>query len=279
MTGDRRKANRRPLWREPLVHFIAAGALIFALDAWRGGADGSADRIVVPVAQVERLALVWERTWGRPPTDDELQGVVRDYIKDEIYAREAVKLGLDVDDTVIRRRLRQKMEFFVLAEAEARVPAHEELAAFHASHRERYVAPATYSFDQVYFLPGNAAAATAAKAALARGAGAGAPGDRIALPRGMSEAPVPEIARVFGADFAGALDGLPVGDWHGPIQSGRGLHLVRVTASTPARPLTLDQARAAVERDWRADMRTRAEAEAYDALRAGYEIVIETPVP
>lgn len=277
--------SRWPLWRDPLVHFLAAGALIFALDGWRGGEEPGAQearRIVVPVAQVERLAKLWQRTWGRPPSEAELQGAVRDHIRDEIYAREARRLGLDTDDTVIRRRLRQKMEFFLHAQADARQPQADELAAFHRAHQERYTAPAAFSFTQIPLGAADEHAperAARARARLMAGADPARLGTRLALPRRMEMAAADEVARAFGTGFAEALKDAPPGQWHGPVRSGLGVHLVRLEAHRPARPLALEDARAAVLRDWQAQWRKEAEAAAFEALRAGYEIVIENPAP
>ena len=114
------------LAREPLVHFIALGALLFLYSAWRGG-GASSSRIVVTPARIEHLAAGFARTWQRPPTAEELKALIDDYVREEVATREAVSLGLDDDDTILRRRLRQKFEFLVEEAAAAAAPSDQEL--------------------------------------------------------------------------------------------------------------------------------------------------------
>lgn len=263
------------LWREPLVHFLVAGAFIFALDACVGGDGAESDRIVVTVEQVEQLALLWERTWGRPPTDEELQGTVRDYIKDEVYYREALKLGLDVNDQVIRRRMRQKLEFFVVEDAAGQAPEMSVLEQWYAQEAGRYQAPATFTFDQVYFAAPDETRMEKALRDLDAGSDPGSMGDRISLPRSMEAATTASVAREFGSVFADKLPGLPRDQWSGPVASGLGIHLVKLRDMTPARQLAFDDVRLEVERDWRAEMRVKAEEEAYAIMQANYDIQIE----
>lgn len=263
------------LWREPLVHFLLAGAFIFALYAWVGDDDQESGRIVVSVEQVEQLALVWQRTWNRPPTDEELQGLVRNYIKDEVYYREALKLGLDVNDQVIRRRLRQKLEFFASESAAQELPSQEVLTAWFDQNAQRYEAPPTYTFIQVYFTALDAARMEEAAGQLASGVPVSELGDPIALPQQMDAATSNAVARVFGEKFTEALASLPANEWSGPVESGLGYHLVRLSASTPSRPVSFAEVRRQVERDWLGEERVKAEEAAYAAMSAQYEIEIE----
>ncbi|MGD1935911.1 MAG: peptidyl-prolyl cis-trans isomerase [Candidatus Phaeomarinobacter sp.] len=263
------------LWREPLVHFLVAGALIFGFDAYVGNEDERGDSIIVSVEQVERLTLLWERTWGRPPTDEELQGTVRDYIKDEVYYREALKLGLDVNDQVIRRRMRQKLEFFVVEESEDQVPEPSALRKWHATHIDRYQAPTVYSFDHVYFASLDEVRIEQALRDLEAGLDSMSLGDRISLPPSMTNATSASVAREFGDVFVDELGGLSSGEWSGPVTSGLGVHLVRLNTRKASRALTFDEARPQVERDWRAEARVTAEEAAYEAMRANYDVQIE----
>lgn len=263
------------LWREPLVHFLLAGAFIFALYAWVGDDDRESGRIVVSVEQVEQLALVWQRTWNRPPTDEELQGLVRNYIKDEVYYREALKLGLDVNDQVIRRRLRQKLEFFATESAVQELPSQEVLKAWFGENAQRYEAPPTYTFEQVYFAELDAGRMEEVAAKLEEGVLPSEVGDTIALPQQMDAATSNAVTRVFGEKFTDALASLPVNEWSGPVESGLGHHLVRLSASTPSRPVAFTEVRRQVERDWLGEERVKAEEAAYAAMSAQYEIEIE----
>lgn len=263
------------LWREPLVHFLLAGAFIFALYAWVGDDDQESGRIVVSLEQVEQLALVWQRTWSRPPTDEELQGLVRNYIKDEVYYREALKLGLDVNDQVIRRRLRQKLEFFVVESATQESPSQDTLKAWFVENAQSYEAPPTYSFEQVYFTELDQSRIEQAAGQLAAGASPAEVGDIISLPPAMDAAMPNAVTRVFGETFTESLASLPSSEWSGPVESGLGYHLVRLSKSTPARPVSFEEVKRQVERDWLGEERTKAEAEAYAAMSAIYQIEIE----
>ena len=118
--------------REPLVHFVVLGAILFALAQWRGGGAG-ANAIVITPGQVDAMVATFTRTWQRPPTDEELKGLIDDSVREELAVREAVALGLDRDDTVIRRRLRQKVEFIVEGEVDATPVTDAELQAYFRS--------------------------------------------------------------------------------------------------------------------------------------------------
>jgi peptidyl-prolyl cis-trans isomerase C len=281
LSVSRETLNR--LLREPLVHFLVAGALVFAFNALRGEAvDVGSRRITLNQDQVERLAAFWVQTWRRPPTEAELDGMIRDYIKEEIYYREALRLGLDRDDAVIRRRLRGKMEFLITAETENATPTEAELQAWLDAHPERYGADPLFSFDQVYVAApsGPDAATRRAREILARldnGGDASSLGDPILLPHAMTAAPKAEIASQFGDGFANALAQAPRGAWSGPIASEYGMHLVRLRAVAAEAAPVLAEVRQAVENDWRAETRARREAEAYQALLDGYDVTIERP--
>ena len=268
--------TRRAVWREPLVHFLLAAAAIFAINLWRGPDTSTAsNRIIVSSDQIERMVLLWNRTWGRQPTDEELQGLVRDFIKEEVYYREALKLGLDINDTAIRRRLRQKLEFLTLAELEASEPDQNALRAWYADHLDRYSDGPTFTFQQVYFKTGNAANLASAMARLADEPEAVIVGDEISLPSRFDDLDAAGVSRTFGQDFANDLVNLPDGEWTGPVWSGYGQHLVRVLSRTEVTALPFEDVREQVKRDWLADARKQAEAQAYAAMRAQYEIKIE----
>lgn len=272
--------GKRSLWRQPLLHFLLAGAAIFALNAVRGTPDSAtSNRIVVTVAQVERIAGLWQRTWGRAPSEAELQALVRDHIREEVYYREALKLGLDVNDTVIRRRLRQKMEFLTTDDVAATAPHDTALQAFYEQNAERYRKSPVFDFTQVYFSLEDAANARTrqALAALRRGASPDDFGDPIGLPRTMGRANEADIARTFGSAFYQALIALQPDAWSGPVASGFGQHLVMVTNKEAAHVPALDAIRTDVTNDWLAEQSAAARDKAYTVLRAGYEVEIEAP--
>ena len=276
--------DRAAHWlREPLVHFLIAGGAIFGFYAWRGDTvDASSRQIIVSEAQVQRLANIWAQTWQRPPSIQELDGLIRDDIKEEIYYREAIRLGLDQDDAIIRRRLRAKMEFLSSAETEAMVPSDAVLQGWLDTYPARYATDPLISFQSVYVnMTGDEAAALAkAKAlleALRTGAEPEALGDPISLPRRLTKATTEAIDRQFGEMFAAKLITLPKGEWSGPVASGFGLHLIRVDSIAAAQTPKLAEVRQRVENDWRSATRLARENNAYQTLLDGYDIKIERP--
>jgi hypothetical protein len=271
------------LLRDPLLHFLLAGAALFALYGLvSDGDDQRPDRIVVSEQHVAMLAETFARTWLRPPTEAELRGLVDDYVIEEILYREALALGLDRDDLIVRRRMRQKMEF-VSADLAPAEPTEEEVAVFLREHPERFAVPARVSFAQVYVDPKRSEAAPEARvAALLRhlrenGDVASDPaslGDATLLPRALEDATARQVADAFGGDFAAALSDAPVGAWHGPLASSFGLHLVRVDARVPARAPALDEVREQVVRELEAERRREIQESFERALRERYEIVL-----
>jgi hypothetical protein len=269
----------RRLLREPLLHFLVLGALLFALyAAVRRDAPGAPDEIVVDRARLEALAAQFERVWQRPPAAQELQGLVDGFVREEVLYREGVALRLDRDDPVVRRRVGQKMSF--LADAQASGEASEaELQAWLDAHADDYRVEPRTSLRQVYFDPARRGArleadVAAARAALA-GGGRAEPGDATLLPAALDEAPDSELARVFGEAFAAAVAALPVGGWHGPVASSYGVHLVEVRAREPGRTPALPEVRAAVERDLLRARADEAAEEFYRSLRARYRVRVE----
>jgi hypothetical protein len=274
------------LAREPLVHFLVLAALVFAAYAVinRGGATEEPQRITVTPAKIEQLSGLFAKTWQRPPTPAELKGLIDDFVKEEMYVREALALGLDQDDTVIRRRLRLKMEFMTDAEAGATPPTDAELQAWLDAHPDDFRKPPEVAFEQVFLNPQTRGAAAAADAgallaALRGPAGldAAKAGDPTLLPFALPLSPSAQVAGTFGADFARAIETLPDGEWSGPVASGYGLHLVRITQRKAGTMPTLAEARAAVEREWMNARRQDVERRRLEDLLKKYEVVIEPP--
>jgi hypothetical protein len=270
--------------REPLLHFVVLGAGLFLLFGVVGeSAEERPDRIVVSAAKVENLAELFERTWRRPPTREELDGLIEDHIKEEILYREALALGLDVDDIVIRRRLRQKMEFISEDVAKLVAPTEAELQAFLAEHADRFREPLRISFAQVYLSPdrrGQGAWSDAERLLVGLDTGRSDPagaGDPFLLERDYRELAARDVERLFGGAFAARVVELPVGRWSGPVESGYGLHLVLVHERRSARLLDLAEVRDAVANEWGALRREEANRAFYEALRANYEVTVERP--
>jgi PPIC-type PPIASE domain len=270
--------------REPLLHFVVLGTGLFVLFGVVGeSADERPDRIVVSQAKIENLAGLFERTWRRPPTQAEIDGLIADHVKEEILYREALALGLERDDIVIRRRLRQKMEFISEDVARPAEPTEGELQAFLAEHADRFREPWRVSFAQVYLSPdrrGEDAWGDAERLLVALDTGRSDPaaaGDPFLLEQDYRELATQDVERLFGGAFAGQVAELPVGRWSGPVESGYGLHLVLVRERKPARLPDLDEVRDAVANEWRAVRQEEANRAFYAGLRAGYEVTVERP--
>jgi peptidyl-prolyl cis-trans isomerase C len=265
------------LLREPITHFLIVGALIFIGYGWLGGrVDAESRTITLTEAQIAQLADGWKQSWQREPTEQELDGLIRDHIKEEIYAREAVRLGLDQDDLVIRRRLRSKMEYIGIAAVEAEQPSDAVLQQWLDARPGLYGAGALYSFEQV-FVGEDQGRAKVLLEQLQAAPEKTVNGVRISLPPSMEKAKQPEIARIYGEEFSTALVALSRRTWHGPVRSGFGLHLVRVRAVPPQGPVRLADVRQQVENDWRAATKAKREAEAYQGLLDAYTIRIKKP--
>jgi len=272
------------LLRAPLVHFLILGAGLFLLFGFFGEADEDRrGQIVISRGDVDQLVLGWTKTWQRPPTAEELSGLIEDRIREEVYYREALALGLDSDDTIVRRRMRQKLEFLTDDLTLAVNPTDEELQSFLTEHAERFHVAPRVSFEHVYLSRDrrrNALEADVERilSVLTTGGGDVDPesvGDPILLPRRFDLVSEDEVQKLFGPDFAAGLAGLPTGRWTGPVESGYGVHLVLIRAREAAAAPSLDQVRRAVERDWRAMRRDEAAAAFYETLRERYTITVE----
>jgi hypothetical protein len=278
----------RSLLREPLVHFLLLGAAVFALDAWLrpAAAPAANTEIVIGEARIRNLAQNFQRTWQRPPTKVELAGLVDTHVREEIMYREALALGLDRDDAIIRRRLQQKMEFVSEEAAALARPTDDELIAYLKANADAFRTEPRATFAQVYLDPRKRAATLDADAkrmldALNSPRAAADPakaGDTLMLLETHYEnATQAELARVFGADFANTLVKQPVGKWVGPIASGYGVHLVRVDVLIPGGTPELADVRPLVEREWANARRVELSKAFYDKLRAKYTITVKMP--
>jgi parvulin-like peptidyl-prolyl isomerase len=267
------------LLREPLLHFLLLGLALFLLyGRVATGDDGG--RIVVSQAQVEDLAAQHQKLWGRPPTSAELNGLVETFVRDEILYREGVALGLDQDDAVVKRRVRQKLEVLAEEEIARGAPTDAELSAYLASDPKRFTQPGIVTFEQVLFDSATASAELSrALAAARRGADVVTLGRATMLPSRVESMPLDLVARDFGAAFAAQLDQLPLNQWSGPVASTFGVHLVRVSAHTPPVLPPLDAVRDVVTREWENARRERALAESYRQLREEYDVEIEADLP
>lgn len=266
---------KRPDWTgEPLVHFLIAGAVIFALFAWRGEeADPASRTISVDREQQAQIALGFERMMQRPPTDAELDSQIERFVRDEVLYREALRLGLDRDDAVVRRRLAQKMDMLASAQAETAQPSDAVLRAWHRAHPERFADETRYSLDQLWF--GSQNASSAAKARIDSGTDWQQLGQPISLPPSLTGEVRGEVLARFGEQFLTAVDRLePGAQWQGPIQSGFGWHLVRLREREVGKQRPFAEVAKLVENDWRTATIAERREEGYRLLRDAYRVEI-----
>jgi hypothetical protein len=269
----------RRLLQEPLLHFLILGALLFGLySLLQGRALKPATEIVVSRGQVQSLQAQFQRTRQRAPTSEELQGLVESWVREEIFYREGLAIGLGRDDPIVRRRVAQKLEF-IADDGVTTPPTAAELQAWLDAHPDKYLIEPRYTLRQIYFDVGRHgeklnADVTAVRRAL--DAGQTPTGDPTLLPTALEKAGASEVTRVFGKEFADALTALPVGAWHGPLRSGFGVHLVRLISSEAGRRATLDEMHAQVERDLLHDRTAQNNAAHYEKLRARYTVRIDS---
>lgn len=265
--------------REPLVHFIVLAGLIFAAWSWLSGSARTADAtITVTAADIERMSALYAIESGTLPTETDLRAMIADHVQQEALAREARKLGMADGDTVIERRLAQKITFMLSDLDTLDPPSDEALSVWYEANSERFVQPARWSFQHVYFSDLADPRLDAAIAALKDDDPVDwrQLGDPFILQREYGELPSREIARQFGAAFLAELETLEADPetWQGPVNSTFGAHLVRVIGKTEARLPPLDEIRPAVETAWKEDAQREQTAKAINDIVEKYNVVI-----
>ncbi|XUU61067.1 peptidyl-prolyl cis-trans isomerase [Erythrobacter sp. HA6-11] len=265
-----------PQWlKEPLVHFLIGGAILFGFFAWTGTPSDPASRdITIDSETLASISSGFEQQMSRAPTDAELDNLTERFIREEVLYREALRLGLDQDDAIVRRRLAQKMDLIAAAQAEAASPSDEELQVWLEAHPARFASDAKYTFEQLWFAEKQAADEAQInrdKPEMVRDNRAS-----IELPATVSEMPRSEILDRFGQQFARELDAFrPSEEWQGPIPSGLGWHLVRLKAIEASELPPLSEIRDRVEADWRSGTATERKEAAYELLREAYTVEID----
>ena len=271
--------------KEPLLHFLLAGGAIFLVYALINGEGWHRSRITVTTAKINQMTEIFTKTWQRPPGSDELKAMIDDYVKEELYVRQALELGLDKDDTVLRRRLRQKMEFLGNAEAESMAPADAELQAYLASHPERFEVEPQIAVEQLFLSAERHAdtieADSAAMLAMLKAkpdTDISSLGDSTTLPPDLPLSRLSDIAETYGPEISEAARKAPVGQWQGPVRSSYGFHLIRVTGRQPGRIPALAEVRDAVTAEWVQAKRREVEDRRLAEMLKRFEVVIE-PAP
>ena len=269
--------------REPLLHFLLIGGGLFLLfNVMNGETVDKPNRIVVSQGQVELLTANFARTWERQPSDEEIQMLIDNYLQDEVYYREALALGLDEDDSVIRRRLRQKLGFILEDTAALLDPDDKELTAYMDAHAEQFRVQPQVSFRQIYLSRDTRsdidADASKILARLKAGEDPQLLGDRIMLADAYTLASRDDIKRRFGEGFAHQLLTVTPGDWAGPLTSGFGGHLVLITEFKPGRMPELTEVKEEVKREWLLARTKQLKQDTFRKLLENYEVVMQEPV-
>ena len=272
--------------KEPLLHFLLLGAALFVAYKFVSKRDSAEPgQIVVTQGRIENLAMTFSRAWQRSPTENELAGLIQDYIREEVYCREALAMGLDRDDTIIRRRLRQKLEFVTDDIAALTEPTDAELTDYLKAHSDDFRVERRFTFSQVYLNPdkhGERLAQDMAQLLMqlkqkGRDADISPLGDSFLLERKFEAVPGTGIAKQFGEKFAAELDDLPVDQWQGPVESGYGVHLVFVEERTEGRVPELAEVRETVHREWADARRLESNEKFFRGLLKRYVVTVEKP--
>ena len=242
--------------KDPLLHFAAGGALLFAAYAWLNPSPPPSDarQIRIGAAEVKWLEATWRGQTGRAPTPEELRELVANLVKEELLSREAREMRLDENDTIVRRRLAQKLEFMLQDTARLAEPSDEELRRFHAASPELFLTEPRVSFIHRFVGGGKA--------------------PRLLDPE-FRAAERQAVAAAFGPQFARAVFELEPGAWHGPIESGYGAHRVKVTVLEPAKPRSFDEVRPLVLERWSEEKQREAQARYIERLLAKYEVIVD----
>ena len=277
------------LLREPLIHFLLLGAALFAayhyLQPARSAAP-SAQEIQLSVDELSQLAVLFQSQWRRDPTPDEFGRLVEQKVQSEVLYREALAMGLDKNDEIVKRRMAQKMQFLAEDVAAAQEPTTEELKAWYAKRADKFALPKRVSFRHLYFSPdrrGNQARADAAKL-LPQLAGepqdvklSESSADPFMFQEYYRDRATDYLGKEFGPQFAQAIEKISPGSWQGPVESGLGWHLVYVDAVIPGRVPDFEEVAPAVKSAWLHDQKARAWDKAYKEMRARYTVLLPAP--
>lgn len=273
------------LLREPVLQFLVLGGLLFALHGLLGGRDAEAVRGATPLihitaADAERMGQFWVRQWRRPPTADELRGLLADHLKEEVLTREARELKLDEDDTIVRRRLAQKMAFLLEETARPEQAPDAELIDLYEARPDLVRTPARVSFVQIFFKgeQGPDRARTVLASLSEASSKPDEKGDRFLLGDAFADEDEASLTNRFGASFARAVLAAEPGRWSGPIASAYGLHLVKITGSTPSHLLPFETVRERLVQEWQFRRQEAAKEQLYAGLLRKYEIVADPGV-
>jgi peptidyl-prolyl cis-trans isomerase C len=272
--------------REPLVHFLIIGAALFVVYALWGQQDAEEQgrAINISAGEINWLTDAWEKRWNRPPTEEEQAGLINQYLREMVLYREAVAMGLDKDDPVIRRRLGQKLEFLSQDLITPQPPTEDELQDYFKKHIDRYQKPDFVTMTQVFFDPDLRGDKTLADAEAVKKQlqalkevpqNTKSYGDSFMLQDYYPERTEAEMSKLFGSGFARSVFELSPEQWHGPVLSGYGTHLVYVHDHQRADPPTFAEAEEQVRQEWESEKREELNEQFVASVIARYDITIE----
>ena len=279
------------LAKEPLLHFLLIGAAIYALYGMYAPQEEAAEQRIITVSsgEIQWMANSWQKRWTRPPTRAELEGMIRQYIRETVLYREALAMGLDEDDTIIRRRLAQKLEFLSQDLLTPADPGRQVLEAWFDANPDKYIAPDLYTMTHIFLDPDKRGAQALEDAETIRdalNASGGVPdninefGDAFMLQSYYPDRSQVELTKLFGAEFARSVTELEPGRWFAPVLSGYGVHVVYVSSHTPAPAPEFAQVEERVRQDWIEANREELNQQFIEGLLSRYEIIVEeTRVP
>lgn len=272
--------NIKQLYLEPLLHFLLIGAAIFMFYGVSRDLDSEAPgRIVVTSNQQQQLAVNFNRTWMREPSTEELTALIENRVREEVFYREALAMGLDQDDALVRRRMQMKLEF-ILEDLSSQNITDEALENFLKENRAKFATQAQLSFQQVFLNPNKRKEveqdAKNILASLNKGVAIETVGDASLLPASYNLSTQSEIARTFGEGFAKEVIELQPGDWIGPFKSAYGVHLLNVGERLDAGQPALADIRNLVEREFLVEKKQQQKDLAYQQLRKNYTVTIES---
>lgn len=271
----------RRILRDPLVHFLLAGAALFLLYGLRN-TEPVGQQIVVDAAQVRQLSKTATAMRGEAPTREELERLVEPLIKDEVYYREALALGLDKNDDDVRTRLIDKMRYLTEDLADPEPATEDALHEFFDANPDLFLIPAKITFEQVFFSPSKRGEALQADIAAAiemlrAGNDVGGLGDDTPLRGRYDEAPREQVSVLFGDAMAEALFTMESGRWNGPYKSDFGMHLARLISRSEARRPTFEESKETALELFAGRQRERRNEAAYRSMRDRYDIIVEWP--
>ena len=278
--------NLKHFFREPLIQFLLLGTALFAIYSFLAGAEGPGEaeyEIYLTPDELLQMTVYFESQWKRQPNLAEFDRLLENRVEEEVLYREALAMGLDKDDTIVRRRMAQKMKFLAEDVATASDPTDEELRQWFSEHSRLFALPGRISFKQVYFSPDQHGERTQQVAETALVELAGQPidspltnqlGDSIMLQAYFGDRSVETLAQEFGPAFAQEVRKLTPGSWQGPIESGLGWHLVYIDFLEPGRLPDFSEVEPEVRNAWLSEKKELAYREAYEEMRAKYTILL-----